>query len=328
MRTRDATLALLPVLPFLIGLASAPAAADATVRCSVSDPAITESSGLVALGDRLVTTNDSGDTGRLFVLDATTCETLGVTSWQGSAVDVEALAPAGDDAVWVGDIGDNLARRDTVTISRVQVGTGDRTTEPTSYTFRYADRSGHNAETLLAQPQTGRLYVVSKDVLGGRVYAAPARLDPDGVNVLKPVGEPVLGIATDGAFLPDGRHLVLRNYRLAAVYTWPGLERIAQFELPKQQQGETLAALPQGGLLVGSEGADQPLLEQTLPAGIQAQASTDSSPTASATPEPAAEQADESDEGDEGAPWPWLVAGAGAALAAAGAAVLWRRRRR
>ena len=59
--------------------------------------------------------------------------TVGVTRWSRHPTDVEALAPAGRGCVWVGDIGDNLARRPHVTITRIPVGRGDRTVRRTSY---------------------------------------------------------------------------------------------------------------------------------------------------------------------------------------------------
>ena len=48
----------------------------------------------------------------------------------------------------------------------------------------------------------------------------------------------MLPIATDGAFFPDGQHFVVRNYAVAAVYAFPSLEKVDQFQLPDQQQGE------------------------------------------------------------------------------------------
>ena len=47
-------------------------AADAPGTVSLRDPRITESSGLVDLGSRWVTTNDSGDSARLFIIDPAT----------------------------------------------------------------------------------------------------------------------------------------------------------------------------------------------------------------------------------------------------------------
>ena len=51
----------------------------------------------------------------------------------------------------------------------------------------------------------------------------------------------MLPIATDGAFFPDGRHLVVRDYGRAVVYAFPVLEAVAEVDLPEQQQGEGIA---------------------------------------------------------------------------------------
>ncbi len=100
-------LAALLAIPFVIGTAVGFSPESGDEVFAFQDPAIVESSGLVALGDGLfATTNDSGDSGRVFTVDDDG-ETVGVTTWASTPDDVEALAPAGDGEVWVGDIGDN-----------------------------------------------------------------------------------------------------------------------------------------------------------------------------------------------------------------------------
>ena len=215
-----------------------------------ADPAIVESSGLVVRDGLFVTVNDSGDRGRVFTVDGSGV-TVGVTSWSPAPVDVEALAPAGDGEVWVGDIGDNTASRASVTVLRVPVGPGDRTVTPPAYTLVYPD-GAHDAETLLAAPD-GRLLVVTKDLTGGTVYAAPRQLSTAEPNRLRPIAD-ALGFATDGSFFPDGRHYVVRGYGRAAVYTWPGSREVASFRLPPQPQGEGIGVGEDGWVYLSSEG--------------------------------------------------------------------------
>ena len=98
-------------VPFLLGAAAGvPDAAD-EVAFRFTDPDIVESSGLVAVDGLVVTTNDSGDSGRVFAVDPATGATVGVTRWATDPEDVEALAPAGPGHVWVADIGDNQHAR-------------------------------------------------------------------------------------------------------------------------------------------------------------------------------------------------------------------------
>ncbi|MEZ5097754.1 MAG: hypothetical protein R2731_17740 [Nocardioides sp.] len=104
-------------------------------------------------GETVVTVNDSGDRGRVFVVDRRSGRTVGVTTWPRRPVDVEALAPAGPGAVWVADIGDNRATRSSVTVFRVPVGRGARAVAPAYVALRYP-HGPVDAETLLADPRS------------------------------------------------------------------------------------------------------------------------------------------------------------------------------
>ena len=280
------SLALLTVLlaiPFVIGTAVGISAEHGEEVLAFQDPAVVESSGLVALpGGLFVTTNDSGDSGRLFTVDEAG-GTVGVTTWTTEPDDVEALAPAGPGEVWIGDIGDNDSDRTSISVARVPVGPGDRAVDPATYELVYPD-GAHDAEALLVHPRSGRTYVVSKVVFGGTVYEAPERLDAGQPNQLRELG-PVAGLITDGAFFPDGRHLVLRTYTQALVYSFPELALVGEVELPAQRQGEGVAVLDGESLFLSSEGAEAPLLEVELPDDVrEAMAASSSGPASSARP--------------------------------------------
>jgi len=298
----DKLLGVASVLAYAAGTVAGPSATDADVVLTFADPAIVESSGLVATGQLFVTVNDSGDGGRVFVVDRSGA-TVGTTTWDPGPRDAEALAPAGRGAVWVGDIGDNARSRDSVTVLRVPVGRGDRTVTPASYELVYPDHA-HDAETLLADPTTGQLFVVSKDVFGGTVYAAPKRLSADRPNLLTEVAQGP-SIATDGSFFPDGRHLVVRGYARATVYSYPGFEVVGSFRLPQQRQGEGVSVGPHDELYLTTEGQFTDLLRTALPPDVAA-AMTPPSPTPAPAATPAAEAA--ADEPSDSAPWwPWAV---------------------
>lgn len=276
-------LGILAVLtPFVIGLSAAGSDRDATVAFRFQDSEIVESSGLVLEGDLAHTTNDSGDTGRIFTVDTATGETVGTTFWADGPEDVEALAPAGPGHVWVGDIGDNSGSRDSIAVTRVPVGEGDRTVDEETIDLVYPD-GGQDAEALLVHPVTGRLYVATKGIFGGRLYAAPPELAGDAPNTLGLVGE-TTGIVTDGAFFPDGEHLVLRTYTGAFVYSFPALEQVGAFDLPSQEQGEGIAAPSDRVVYLSSEGQQAPVLEVTLPAEIRSALSPTPPPAATSSP--------------------------------------------
>lgn len=279
----DRILGALATVPFAVGASATPSTPPAERVAVVSDSSIIESSGLVVDQGRYVTTNDSGDTGRVFTLDASG-RTVGVTYWKAEPTDVEALAPAGAGQVWVGDIGDNRRRRDTIEVARVPVGPGTRRVEPTTYRLAYPD-GAQDAESLLVDPTTGRLYVITKGFMGGVVFAAPEALSATGVNQLRPVGD-APAIATDAAFFPDGRHLIVRGYGEATVYAFPSLDRVDTFDLPSQPQGEGIAIDSRNRVYLSSEGRDQPILRITLPAAVRAAVGGGASASSAPAPVP------------------------------------------
>jgi hypothetical protein len=260
-------------------LAARPAAGgEAEVLLTIGDPRVVESSGLVASRRHLGvvwTHNDSGDAARLFAVggDGRVRATLRLAGVE--ARDWEALAAGRDDrgrpALFAGDIGDNLGAWPWVTVWRVAepARLRDATVRAERYRLRYPD-GPRNAEALLVDPRGNRLYVASKDEAGGALYRAPAELRADRVNLLQRVRR-VPAQVTDGAFSPDGRLLVLRDYGAAHLYRASG-GRLATVALPFQPQGESIAFSPDGrSLLAGSEGAGSeiwrvPLPEAALPA--------------------------------------------------------------
>ena len=278
---------------------------ESRVLFTFADRAVTESSGLVDAGDTVHTVNDSGSDAELLTVDAGTGETVEVTGYADEVEDVEALAPGRGGDVWVGDIGDNLEQRDAVWVYRVTPG---RSEAAPRYGLRYPG-GPRDAETLLAHPRTGRLFVVSKTVFGGVVYAAPRSLVAGEVHRLTPFAR-VPGLLTDGAFLPDGEHVLLRGYAAATLLTFPAFEVVASFSLPRQRQGEGLAVGRDGRVLISSEGVGEDVLEVELPRA-DASPSTGATPDqdgpdrSAAQPEPGPERIGASD-----APWGWWAAGA------------------
>ncbi|HEV7932727.1 MAG TPA: hypothetical protein VGP70_10490 [Actinomadura sp.] len=248
------------------GVAHADPAPGPQVAFTISDRRISESSGLAASRRHpgiVYTHNDSGGSPLIFAVgpDGRTKATFtlgnaGARDWEGIALGRDETGPA----LFVGDIGDNLGGAwPYVTVYRVPEPTEirDQTLHATAFRLKYED-GPRNAESVLVDPRTNRLYIASKQV-GGGLYEAPARLRTDRLNVLRRVGRAPL-LATDGAYAPDGRSFVIRTYFAAHIYTEPGkLLRI--ISLPSQEQGESVSYTPDGrSLLAGSEGPGQPVL--------------------------------------------------------------------
>ena len=318
MGLREATTAVAIAVPFGLALTAGTDTQGPEPEFRFMDSAIIESSGLVVLPDgRFVTVNDSGDDARVFTVDPATGRTVGVTRWEGDADDVEAVAPDGADSVWVGDIGDNREARTSIWAVRVPVGEGDQDVPGERVTFTYPD-GPTDAEALLTDPRDGRLVVVTKEVLGGTVHVAPADAAPGSSVVLEPRGG-ALPLVTDGAFFPDGRHIVLRNYGRAIVYTWPELEEAGTVDIPPQEQGEGIAVDADNRVFVSSEGVRAPVLE--VPLGEPLATIVAGESTATPEPEPSepsdeptlrsreGEELPEDEDAGQRDPTMWLVGG-------------------
>ncbi|MET9701117.1 hypothetical protein ABZY31_29965, partial [Streptomyces sp. NPDC006529] len=297
-----ATAALAAVLPTVAWAATAtPAApvAPAPEKKCVLPGGLTELSGLAASRRHpgvLYAVNDSGNTNQVFAVDCSgatgqlkaTFTLSGVTNtdWEALALGKDA---AGSPVLLVGDIGDNLAGRAEITVHSFPEP--DRLVNaavtPVSYRFAYAD-GRHDAESLLADPVTGQMYVASKLIGGaGQLYKAPLPPVTGQLNTLTPV-RPGPVFTTDGAFSPSGASYVLRSggplgANTASVYDAASGAKLADVPLPAQPQGETVTYADCSTLLVGSEN-DPQTWRVPLPPEATPGCGTDPTPTPTPTP--------------------------------------------
>jgi sugar lactone lactonase YvrE len=229
---------------------------------TLSDPRITESSGLAlsrSHPDVAYTVNDSGHAPIVFAVSLSTGRTVGTATLAASLVDVEAIAVDPDGRIWVADIGDNRGTRDSVGLYVIdEFARGDVQVTPKRYDVAYPD-GPTDAEALAIHPVTGQGLIVAKSV-GGAVYEVPAQLRERGVNRLKARNAAAGPMVTDAAYAADGRHVVVRDYLAAHVFDARDFTRVETVPLPLVKQGESLAVGRDGAsVLVGSEGASSPL---------------------------------------------------------------------
>jgi hypothetical protein len=144
------------------------------------------------------------------------------------------------------------------------------------------------------------------------------------VNLLQRVAR-VPPVVTDGAFLPDGRGFVLRDYQGAYVYRAPG-RRVGAFELPPQLQGESITVTADGrSVLAGSEGPASEVWRVPLPPSVLSRLTPTTRPPRTTAPTPAAQPASGPGSGWASAPLLAVTAAAVALLVAV--AAVGRRRR-
>jgi hypothetical protein len=300
------------------------------VLSSLTDPRITESSGLVMSredDDLAFTINDSGSEPVVYAVDITSGDTVGTATLPGDLSDTEALSIDGDGTLWVADTGDNERNRTNVALySLPEFGRSDQgTVEATRYPLTYPD-GPRDVEALAIDPVNGEKFLLTKGLLGGEVYSVPDDLVADQPNEVAVLDPSVPGVITDAAFTVDGRYVVARDYSSAYVLDPTTWETVESSRLPSVDQGETLATETGGrSYLVGSEGAGSDLIRIPFTA-------PDPEPTDEPAPSPAPTVAavDPSTSppaggnGFPGATWFWAVVVVGL-LAAISAAATTRR---
>lgn len=305
----------------------ADAAANDTQVSQMTDPRITESSGLVVSldhDDLVYTVNDSGNDSIVFAVQLATGRTVGTAASTKEFFDAEALSIDNQSTLWIADTGDNnMTRKEPRLYAIPEFGSGDSTVTPKRYPLVYPD-GPRDVEALVINPLNNHKFLLTKGVMGGEVLALPATLRADQPNQLTALKAVVPGMITDAAFTPDGRHVIARNYVKASILDATTWESVGSVRLPSARQGETLAVEQDGAsFLVGSEGASSPLdrVAFVVPVNSEPSASTG---TPRAAPASTSETPSEDGDGFAGSTWMW--AGIAVAFLAAVSVVATRRR--
>ena len=243
---------------------------------------VREASGIVA-GRRnpgvLWVHNDSGDTARIYAV-STKGDLLGVCNIQGATLrDWEDIAAGpGPDPnehyLYIGDIGDNQAKRPDVTVYRVpepNVGPeafGTMTIGPADAVRLIYPDGPRDAETLLVDPLTRDLYVISKRELLSKVYLAPYPQSTVEPTRMQAVAAMPWGFAVGGDVSPDGSRVIVRGMFGASIWVRPAGEplwrafsgKYSQLPLIAEPQGEGICFDGGGrGYFTISEMAHPPL---------------------------------------------------------------------
>ena len=297
---------------------------------TLSDPRITESSGLVVstVDDDLVyTINDSGSSPIVYAVDLSSGDTVGATKLDATLVDTEALSIDRQGTLWIADTGDNRANRTDVALySTPSLGRTERAaTSVKRYPISYPG-GPLDVEALAVNPVTDEKFLISKGLFGGTVFALPDPLVEGQDNRASALEGDIPGIITDASFTPDGRYVVARDYSEAYVLDASTWQIVASPELPGADQGETLAFEASGrSFLVGSEGAGSPLIRIAFTEPEPAESSEEPAAPVASSAAPAAPSSDADADvaatgsGFAGSTWFWAALAVGL-LAAVGVA--------
>lgn len=254
---------------------------------AVGSLAIDEASGIAASAfnsDVLWVHNDSGDSARVFAMNIQGTH-LGIYNLAGAgATDWEDMAvgpgPVADQSyLYLGDIGDNSAVRSSIKVYRVAEPVVSSTQTPVTeilggvetIELQYPEypNGARDAETLMVDPLTNDIYIVSKRESQSRLYRAAYPQSTAEINTLEYLTQLPWGWTTGGDISPDGNKILVRGYGNAMLWSRPpGGQLWDAFAQPgvsvplvlTEPQGEAICFDPTGsGYYTTSERLHQPI---------------------------------------------------------------------
>lgn len=192
---------------------------------TIVDDRLTEISGVAASRSQpgiFWVHNDSGDGAVVYAIDSQGRIVAEVLLAGVNVVDCEDIAlgpgPTNRDYLYLADIGDNWRTRESVYVYRFpepQFAVAEHgqivqlAVNPDLIEVVYPD-GPRDAETLLVDPISGHVVIVSKDPLRARAYLVP--MTEDGVVTAEFLVELTWGLITGGDISPDGWLILLRGY--------------------------------------------------------------------------------------------------------------------
>lgn len=245
----------------------------------VDDPALSELSGIVASRldpDAYWVHEDSGNSPVLTAIDMWGA-TLGTWDIPESMPDFEDLEATVDpetgvSMLFLGDIGNNGHDRGEVSVwvAEEPDPRSDGTLDPFRMGLDYPNWESLDSETLLVDPLTMDVYIVTKEYEGPSKLFVKRAPHEEGSFVLEDLGEmPVEITATAGDVSFDGTRIVVRDYSPTA-YVWmrdgyrpleDAFDQLpCEIEIHSEPQGEAVAfTLDGAGIVTLSEGGQEPL---------------------------------------------------------------------
>ncbi len=271
---------------------------------NVASNQITEASGIIVSKTQkniLWTFNDSGDSPRIFALkpDGSDLGQFKLKNAKNKDFEDIALGPGpqkNTPYLYIADIGDNDAKRTTITLYRFP----EPTINPQKHkknttlkniqtiTLKYPDHP-HDAETLIIDPLNGDIFIGTKRGPTFNLYRVTQKQitqNPNAIITLTKAAtivEPQLHFAgfqhfvTAGDISTDGKYIAIRSRNTALFYKRNKKQSVPQalktkpivvqlFDLISARQGEAIAFDPQGyGFYTLDEGRARPIYHYPWP---------------------------------------------------------------
>ena len=230
----------------------------------IANDDLTEASGIVVSRSNpevIWSHNDGGDQARLFLIgpegdDLGEFQLADIKNRDWEDIAIGPGPEEGKTYIYVGEIGDNLSRYEEKMIYRTIEPDVSSTSEKfaneitdiETIRFKFSD-GPRDAETLLIDPLSKDLYIISKREPRVGIYVLKYPYSTTGTNVAEKVGEIGLSSVVGGDISADGKEVLIKTY--SAVYCWQkeGDEDLATLlekepvKLPyfREPQGEAIA---------------------------------------------------------------------------------------
>lgn len=175
----------------------------------------------------LYTHNDSGGDPVVFMLDTMGNDKgkiflEGVSNRDWEDIAIGPGQKSNESYIYVGDIGDNRAKYNEIRLYRFpepRVWQKEITVKPETIKLKYPD-GARDAETLMVDPLSGDLFILSKRDSSNTLYtvAADKLWENTGVKTMEKVMKLPITMSTAGDISKDGRQIVIKNYWV--IYYW------------------------------------------------------------------------------------------------------------
>lgn len=230
---------------------------------TISNPLLEEISGLAFSRKHpnlMYVHTDSGGEAAVYLMDSLGNE-LGKLELEGvENRDWEEIAvgpgPNGQSYVYVGEIGDNLAKHDEVIVYRFpepnRIQSGKVAVEAAILTY---PKGARDAETMMVDPLDGRIYILSKRDDKNSLYSFDQEaFEKAGETEMKDHFNLPFTMSTAGDISADGSKILIKNYQ--SIFYWEREEgedlldvlKRDPIELPynPEPQGEAIGFGPSG----------------------------------------------------------------------------------
>lgn len=233
----------------------------------VDNPEIDEISGMVTSqldSDIVWVHNDSGDESRIFLLrkDGTYLKTIQINGASNRDWEDIAYGPGPDENlnyIYIAEIGDNSARYDVKMIYRfpepsLSLENDLDLAQAESISFVYPNDIRMDAETLLLDPWTRDIFIVTKREFPVKVYRLPYPQSTTDTIIAELYGMLPFTSATAGDISKDGKDILIKNYQ--DIYLWSReddetladafLKQPLRLNYVQEPQGEAIAFTQDG----------------------------------------------------------------------------------